>query len=122
MTLSVQLFSLDAQEWWDTCPPTTLRPGSTINNPAPSSSSRVSKASLKAIAASIKEKQLLEAGYGEIEKPNLVDVKNFLRIEGVDGEREYRNQNLEAPKKGTCLPIPVEDGEWISSKWRRKPT
>jgi hypothetical protein len=119
LVLSLQFFSTDAQDWWNVSSPKALRP---IPGKAPAIKAissegdkpktvRKSKPSIKDIADSHKEKQLLDAGYARVEKPDLSGVKTVLRVEGVDGARLARNQGLDAAELPGIGPIEVDDGE-----------
>lgn len=123
MKLSVELYSTDAEEWWNTAPSRALRPdaplpklkaGSATTTTTSSTKEKASgakKVSLVNIANDAKEMKLLEAGYKEIMKPDISHVTTSTRLEGVDGARLYRNDGITPPCPDGIGPILVEDGE-----------
>lgn len=81
--------------------------------PAPKAGSvpKTSKASIREVALSGKEKELVKLGYEEVKKPDVSHVPRSLRVEGVDGDRLSRNADLPRPHPRGEGPILVEDGE-----------
>lgn len=135
LKLCVELYSTDAEEWWNTCPPRTLRPpsgpsaaakakiipqpehvpGENNDSQKNASSStltkpRAKKVSVADIANNVKEMKLIEAGYEEVKKPDLSHVVATTRFEGVDGARIFRNRGDLPPYPEGIGPILVEDG------------
>jgi len=99
LALSVQLFSLDSQSWWEIYPTTA----SATAGPAKK------KVSVKAIANSVRDMQIHQH-YGPAERPDLSNVKRLTRVQGVDGERLAREgTELETGAEG-IKGIEVDDG------------
>ena len=129
LKLSVELYSTDAEEWWNSAPTRTLRTPSATSKkktieegetdtakavlPAKTKATST-KVSIKNIISDVKEMKLMKAGYEEVKKPDLSHVVTTTRLEGIDGARLYRNEGTTPPCPEGLGPILVEDGEWTN--------
>lgn len=126
LALSVQLFSLDAETWWTTCPATgpvgrPKKPAATSKEPSatahglaetPKKGKGRSKAATKTAEVQTAQAELVMA-YPPAEKPNLDHVTKILRPHGVDGQRLIREGVSESTggKVETLSRIEVDDSE-----------
>ena len=107
LSLSVQIFSEDAEQWWHTCGP-GAEGAITAASPPPR---KLAKPSVTALAKRMQELELTK-GYPEAEHPDISRVKRIVRHEGVDGMRRLRNDPDEQINDDNVLnSIEVDDGE-----------
>lgn len=106
LTLSVQLFSEDAADWWDNCGPASAETSATAKGKRPS---------VKTIAANMQRLEL-EKGYPAVQWPDVRHIPAVKQYSGVDGNRPLRNTGNGA----YAGPIEVDDGVWTDAylaKW-----
>lgn len=107
LSLSVQFFSEDAENWWYACG-AGAEGAITAASPPPKN---IAKPSATALAKRMQELELTK-GYPEAEKPDLNRVKRLLRHEGVDGMRRLRNEPHARLEDTEVLnSIEVDDGK-----------
>lgn len=105
LSLSVQIFSEDAEDWWELCGP-GAEGAITAASPPPKSR----KPSVTALAKRMQELELTK-GYPEAERPDVRHVKRVVRHEGVDGMRRLRNDPAARLEDTEVLnSIEVDDG------------
>lgn len=136
LKLSVELYSADAEEWWNEAPVRALRTNysskkkvveevveegkeeglgedNTATDVLPlKKKATTTKVSIKNIINDVKEMKLIKAGYEQVKRPDLTHVVTTTRYEGIDGARLYRNEGTTPPCPEGLGPILVEDGEW----------